>query len=722
MCERLVGYLDTTRQRELVNVRAAAERIWKTPLHRYYTDHTVSHSERAIALLDGLTAGVMNTDKRLSPGEVFVLLAAAYLHDIGMQNERFASGNVEEIRRQHHEQTAEMIYRVWEDPANAVNLALGDDPALVEAVALVAQAHRKVDLSSAEYDPLPHGGETLRLRLLAALLRFADELDIDYRRVDLEAMKLMNLPVESQLHWWKCYYVNGVSIEDEYIKIAYRLPQGRPDYEQLIVPLVEKDVRVRMADLEEIFRAHAVKVAVGKSSVRLMRLVQPLPEAVEQLAREMVAGKQGTVRPGDELPASDRSSASPADSATVAHAHIVSAQRDQHVQNQTNVSGSAYTIHINHAEGLAIGNGAQVIQQAMLLVGSPAAAPGVDTAALHARLQRLDDVQLDTLCLVHFPAVYDRFGRGLRRDEKVNLLLDHCRHNPEDAARLATLLGMPAATPASITPSATPETRSDARRQAAIPPPTEIRHYYALLIGVSEYVNAYRSLPHTVEDVIALESLLRGAGYTVRALHSHQTASDLRPTAANIWESLENMGGQTGPGDLLLVYFGGHGVLEGDAAYLIPADGGKSSLRRTAIDLDEFKTTIARSGAQAKVIVLDACHSGIGRDEQGMDDEFERRVHREATGTATLAACRLGEVAYEHTESKNGAFTHYLLQGLRGAAASGGTRLVTLDSLKNYVTNEVKKWGIAHNRHQWPNASTQLVGDPLLIDLSHISK
>ncbi len=387
-------------------------------------------------------------------------------------------------------------------------------------------------------------------------------------------------------------------------------------------------------------------------------------------------------------------------------------------QSQSQSGDTVYNVHIQSATGLAIGDGAQVVQPGAPSAGSPAATPGVDIATLRARLGRLDDVQIEALCLDHFPTVYDRFGRGLRRDEKINLLLDHVRRNPQDAARLDKLLLPPTAAQLPAL-----ETRPDTRGRAETPPPpTEIRHYYALLIGVSEYVNAYRSLPHTVEDVIALEALLRGAGYTVRALHSRQTASDLRPTAANIWESLENMAGQTGPGDLLLVYFGGHGVLEGDAAYLIPADGGRSSLRRTAIDLDEFKETIAGSGAQAKVIVLDACHSGIGRDEQGMDDEFERRVHREATGTATLAACRLGEVAYEHTESKNGAFTHYLLQGLRGAAARAGTRLVTLNSLNEYVTNEVKKWGMAYNRHQWPNASTQLVGDPALVDLGNVSR
>ena len=67
-------------------------------------------------------------------------------------------------------------------------------------------------------------------------------------------------------------------------------------------------------------------------------------------------------------------------------------------------------------------------------------APAVDLSALRARLQRLDAVDIESLCLDHFPTVYDKFTRGLQRGEMLNLLLDHCRRNPEAAARLAQLL------------------------------------------------------------------------------------------------------------------------------------------------------------------------------------------------------------------------------------------------------------------------------------------
>ncbi|MBN2389502.1 MAG: hypothetical protein JXR84_02180 [Anaerolineae bacterium] len=90
-------------------------------------------------------------------------------------------------------------------------------------------------------------------------------------------------------------------------------------------------------------------------------------------------------------------------------------------------------------DGNVVGNGNTVNVQKGTATAAPATLSSVDVPVLRARLQRLDAVEIESLCLDHFPGVYDKFGRGIRRDEMINLLLDHCRHNPDDAARLAKL-------------------------------------------------------------------------------------------------------------------------------------------------------------------------------------------------------------------------------------------------------------------------------------------
>ncbi len=50
-----------------------------------------------------------------------------------------------------------------------------------------------------------------------------------------------------------------------------------------------------------------------------------------------------------------------------------------------------------------------------------------DLSALRKRLNRLDDSQIEALALDRFPTVKAAFSEGMRRDAKINLLLDHCR-------------------------------------------------------------------------------------------------------------------------------------------------------------------------------------------------------------------------------------------------------------------------------------------------------
>lgn len=256
-----------------------------------------------------------------------------------------------------------------------------------------------------------------------------------------------------------------------------------------------------------------------------------------------------------------------------------------------------------------------------------------------------------------------------------------------------------------------------------------IHGHFALLIGVDDYHDPFfQSLPQTTHDVVGLENLLRQFGYTVQTLHSQQGEPGSKPTKVSINVALEKFFqkdrrfSKGHPGDLLLVYFGGHGFFENGKAYLIPSDGHRSMLAETAIDLEEFKKKIVKAKVQAKILLLDACRAGIERvrDVQGMSPEFAEHVFLEAEGTATLAACMHHEVAWNY--GNNGVFTHYLLEGLNGKAAQEGKRYITFNDLSCYVTAKVKAWAKARNKIQTPNYISHLVGDPPLVEFDNKSE
>ncbi len=51
-----------------------------------------------------------------------------------------------------------------------------------------------------------------------------------------------------------------------------------------------------------------------------------------------------------------------------------------------------------------------------------------------------DDSELRAFCMDYFPNVYDKFSEGMRRDIKINLLLDHCRRNPTNFDKLLDIM------------------------------------------------------------------------------------------------------------------------------------------------------------------------------------------------------------------------------------------------------------------------------------------
>lgn len=307
--------------RYVMDVRAAVEPILEWPAHPYYTDHSLRHSERVIEKLNGLTEALMkDPDHRLSTTEIYVLLAAAYLHDIGMQDQRHTK-DMEWIREHHHELTREMIFEYLEQRNKFIKLGLPRISIIDRVVALVAEAHREVNLFQDSLDEFVHNTEvtynietiirtettrhgetvkytekiyntetkytteTIRPRLLAALLRFADELDIDHRRVNMDRLKLMQAPIDSYLHWYLCHYVSDVRIENEYITICYRFPKECSHYEVLITLLVERKIRDELKELKDIFRRNGVKSDVSRClEVQYHRDLDPLPPEVEERA------------------------------------------------------------------------------------------------------------------------------------------------------------------------------------------------------------------------------------------------------------------------------------------------------------------------------------------------------------------------------------------------------------------------------------------------------
>lgn len=221
---------------------------------------------------------------------------------------------------------------------------------------------------------------------------------------------------------------------------------------------------------------------------------------------------------------------------------------------------------------------------------------------------------------------------------------------------------------------------------------------HALLIGVSAYHNL-RRLGKTTSDAKDLYALLTDpacAGYPPTNV---ALLLDEQVTKAAISDKLDWLACRAGPEDTVAIFFSGHGAQRvggfEPGEYLCPVEADWYNLRSTAISTDEFTNALRAIRAGRVVVFLDACHSGgVGEPKEaapqvkaGLSEDTYARL-AEGRGRVIVASCRPDEVSWELPEMRNGLFTHYLLEALRGAAVSAdGT--VRIFDLFDYVSQRV---------------------------------
>jgi hypothetical protein len=219
-----------------------------------------------------------------------------------------------------------------------------------------------------------------------------------------------------------------------------------------------------------------------------------------------------------------------------------------------------------------------------------------------------------------------------------------------------------------------------------------------------------------VNDVVAMQRALEQLGYIVVSLHDDTIESRLRPTRDNVEAELLAMCTLLKPDDTLLVHLACHGrVLEGEAI-LIMSDIRAASMDTRALRVGWVEQTMRASAASKLVLILDACHAGVEVGRGGGDDGFVQNVYESAVGFALLAGSSLRQVAHESHAEKHGVFTFFVLEAISGAADEEHKGFVTVDDMKRYVLDGVRRWSLENGGLQEPTTRTEGLGDIIVAD------
>ncbi len=237
----------------------------------------------------------------------------------------------------------------------------------------------------------------------------------------------------------------------------------------------------------------------------------------------------------------------------------------------------------------------------------------------------------------------------------------------------------------------------------------------AICIGINHYADHnLNSLRKAANDAYGLAAVLEKQGdfktYVLSDMDSEGREKSLSallvPTKRQIEEFLGDAVsfGDIKQDDLVVFAFSGHGISDAKQnGYLLPLDWDSADPYRSAISVASIIDWLQTLGVTKSLILIDAC-----REEMTTSRSLDTipRLYAEKFLSANLAAAfyatEQGGFSYEDPQSIYGAFTRFLIEGLRGAANKDDDAVVTFRELSAFVEDGLGDWALKNGYKQRP--------------------
>ena len=243
---------------------------------------------------------------------------------------------------------------------------------------------------------------------------------------------------------------------------------------------------------------------------------------------------------------------------------------------------------------------------------------------------------------------------------------------------------------------------------------TERARRWAVLIGVDKYEDelGIGSLKYCGNDMKLLYKVLTGSGGgfhrdNVLLMTCDARRRVCRPTRSNVVSMVPNWLRDAKPEDDVLFAFSGHGIEKNGKGYLLTADSYRQNPALTALPLSLVRDWLGNCRARRKMLIVDACHAGAGKDAPAMSSALWDEL-KSGEGFAKLASCGPDEKSNEDAALQSdvgrghGVFTYYLAEGLRGGADRDGNGRVDVNEAYLYAYAGTRRWARFNNVSQTP--------------------
>lgn len=219
---------------------------------------------------------------------------------------------------------------------------------------------------------------------------------------------------------------------------------------------------------------------------------------------------------------------------------------------------------------------------------------------------------------------------------------------------------------------------------------------YAVIVGVSDYKGTELDLKYAAKDAndianalgLSARKLLNKDGKEHVFIYNLNTSKEGKlPEKQAIRNTISEIGAKATANDIFMVFFAGHGVMEGAKKqfYFLTADASKESLvPQVGISTSELSEWMkpANIKAQKRILIFDACNSGQAVNElvkiggagqqylAARNDNNAQQIKaieklNEKSGLFILSASASNQSAYEMGKYSQGLLTYALLKAIK---------------------------------------------------------
>lgn len=239
-----------------------------------------------------------------------------------------------------------------------------------------------------------------------------------------------------------------------------------------------------------------------------------------------------------------------------------------------------------------------------------------------------------------------------------------------------------------------------------IQPIQRYTHFHAVIMGFNKYTDNSKlpDLKFAEKDARDLKDVLtdkKYCNYSDKEICLIVRNDPDKSIEATLYQEIVQ---KPTKNDMVLVYYSGHGFLIGDQqeAYLALPNVTIDQIYdnpRDGLSMKWFYNEIfSQSPAKEVVFILDCCHSGsfftnskstnLKSEVSDYKDLIKRDINP-SDGKIVLVSSPHGVSSRENDTYKNGIFTHFLLEGLRGEAAPKPFGDITVLGLMDYIQNKM---------------------------------